>query len=84
MIVIDLFEQEVTKKTLKDFIKVNGNFSITTEIDIVDVHLLDNKFFIMLNGQCILSRKTFNSIWNWIDNTDCQWQLQDELISFIN
>ena len=84
MIVIDLFEQEVTKETLKDFIKFNGVFSITTEIDIVDIHLLDNKFFVVKNGKTILIRKTFNGIWNWIDNTDCQWQLQDELISFIN
>ena len=79
MIVVDTFEQGVTKETLKDFVMTNGNFSITTEEDIVDIHLLDDRFFIMLNGQCILSRKTFNSIWNWIDKTNIQWQVQDEL-----
>lgn len=79
MIVVDTFEQGVTKETLKDFVMTNGNFSITTEEDIVDIHLFDDKFFIMLNGQCILSRKTFNSIWNWIDKTNTEWQVQDEL-----
>ena len=79
MIVVDTFEQGVTKETLKDFVMTNGNFSITTEEDIVDIHLLNDKFFVMFNGECILSRKTFNSIWNWIDNTNTQWQVQDEL-----
>ena len=80
MILIDLFENEVSKETLKEFIKLNGNFSITTEDDILDVHFLHNKFFIVKNSKCIKSVKRFDTVWNWIDNTDCQWKLQDELI----
>ncbi len=79
MIVVDTFEQGVTKETLKDFIMTNGNFSISTEEDIVDVHLLNDKFFLVKNSQTILSRKTFNAIWNWIDRTNMQWELEDEL-----
>ncbi len=79
MIVVDTFDKGVTKETLKDFVMTNGNFSITTEEDIVDIHLLDNRFFVILNGNPVLSRKTFTAIWNWIDRTDIQWQLQDDL-----
>ena len=79
MIVIDRFNKIVKKETLKEFIKSNGEFSISTEEHVVDVYLLLDKFFLVKNGEPILSRKTFNGIWNWIDNTDCQWELQDEI-----
>ena len=79
MTILDTFDNEVTKKTLKDFVMINGNFSISTEEDIVDIHLLDNRFFVMLNGKAVLVRKTFNSIWNWIEKTNIQWQLEDDL-----
>ena len=79
MIVIDEFNETVNKETLKDFVMTNGNFTISTEEDIVDIHLLDNRFFVVKNGKTILIRKTFNGVWNWIDNTDCQWELEDEL-----
>ena len=79
MIIIDEFNESVSKETLKDFVMINGNFTISTEEDIVDIHLLDNRFFVVKNGKTVSIRKTFNQIWNWIDNTDCQWQLEDEL-----
>ena len=79
MKILDTFENEVTKETLKDFVMLNGNFTISTEEDIVDIHFLRQSFFVEKNGKTILMRKTFNQIWNWIDNTGCQWQLEDEL-----
>ena len=79
MIVIDEFNETVNKETLKDFVMTNGNFTISTEEDIVDIHLLDNRFFVVKNGKTILNKKTFNEIWNWIKKTNIQWELEDDL-----
>ena len=79
MIVQNELKQGITRETLKEFIFLNGNFTISTDKHIVDIHLLDNKFFVVKNGDTILSTKTFIGIWNWIDRTNIVWELQDEL-----
>ena len=79
MMIQDQFEMGLTRKTLKEFIFFNGNFTISTNKDIVDIHLLDNKFFVVKNGKTILIRKTFKGICNWIESTNTIWELQDEL-----
>ena len=79
MTILDTFDNEVTKETLKDFVMINGNFTISTEEDIVDIHFLRQEFFVVKNGKVISIRKTFNQIWHWIKNTNMQWQLEDDL-----
>jgi len=79
MIVQNELKQGITRETLKDFIFLNGSFTISTDKDIVDIHLLDNKFYVVKNGETIYSSKTFKGVSNWILSTNTIWELQDEL-----